>query len=127
MRLILCLMILFLQQLASEQQEVSNQKNIEHNKTDNALTLYKDKCLASLRVKMPAGKNSHTFKVPASIDAQLRSGRSLLNSKPAPLHLTFELLPVYQVVRKKVCTRCQLFRVLSRYQASLRMMTCQPW
>lgn len=70
MRFMLCIVIIFLQSLASEQQQLQHQKKIEQDKTDNSLTLYKDKCLASMRVKMPAGKSSNAFKVPASIDAQ---------------------------------------------------------
>jgi hypothetical protein len=74
MKIALCLVMFFLQHLTCESQ--SGNKSVEqttaHKKENSAsvLTLYKDRCLASMPIKTKSSHKKHIFKVPASTDPQ---------------------------------------------------------
>lgn len=69
MRFLLCVMVLFTHLIADEKH--SGDIVVKQPKKNNYLTLYKDRCLASVRLQFPAGqKKHHVTEVPVSIVAQ---------------------------------------------------------
>ncbi len=69
MKFLLCVMVLFSNLIADEKH--SGASVVKQPKKHNYLTLYKDRCLASLRLQFPAGqKKHHVTEVPASISTQ---------------------------------------------------------